>query len=124
MSDRIDELFAKDGSQRKPRLQLPVILLITGTVTALIGLVCSSVPGGVLVLVGLMRAESERRLIETGALPESARDAVVSVIRMGYAAMGLVVILFILQTLLLCNGTYQRVWGELFYTLRTLIGVG
>ncbi|MFT6147197.1 MAG: hypothetical protein ACJAZO_004029 [Myxococcota bacterium] len=77
-----------------------------------------------MVLVGLMRVETERKRVESGALPASDTEAVTNALRVAYAAMGLVVVMFIVQTLLLCLGYYQQLWGQLFYTLRELIGVG
>ncbi|MFT6161297.1 MAG: hypothetical protein ACJATT_004386 [Myxococcota bacterium] len=123
MADRVDDLFAS-GTRRGPRLTLPYILIVTGTIVALVGLLCTSAPGGVMVLVGLMRVETERKRVESGALPASDTEAVTNALRVAYAAMGLVVVMFIVQTLLLCLGYYQQLWGQLFYTLRELIGVG
>lgn len=122
MADRVDDLFTS-GPRRGPRLTLPYILLVTGTVVALVGLLCTSAPGGVLVLIGLMRVETERQRVESGALPASDSQAVTNALRMAYVAMGLVVVLFIVQTLMLCLGYYQILWGQLFYTLRALLGM-
>jgi hypothetical protein len=123
MADRVDDLFAS-GPRRGPRLTLPYILIVTGTVVALVGLLCTSAPGGALVLIGLMRVETERKRVESGALPASDSEAVTNALRVAYVAMALVVLLFIVQTLALCLGYYQVLWGQLFYTLRELVGVG
>lgn len=124
MSEHVDDLFSSEGTERRARLTLPIVLIVSGLVVALIGLLCSSAPGGVMVLVGLMRIETERRRVQTGALPQSEAEAVTSALRVAYTAMTLVVALFGIQTALLCLGIYQPLWGELFYGLRTLIGVG
>lgn len=122
MADRVDDLFANDSKRRGPRLGLPMVLLISGTVLALVGLLCSSAPGGLLVLIGLLRVETERRRVDSGALPESDRAAVTAALRVAYVCMAIVVLLFVVQTVLLCLGVYQGLWGGTFYTLRELLG--
>ena len=123
MAQKLDELLADNSRRSGPRLTLPYILIVSGVILAVIGLMCSSAPGGVLVLVGLTRVETQRRRIDSGALPESERPTVDMALRVAYVSMAIVIVMFIVQTALLCMGVYQPLWGQAFYTLRSLLGI-
>jgi len=122
MSERVDDLFAPENGGGA-KLTGSLILIGTGSALALVGMLCSAAPGGLMVLVGLMRIEGERQRIDNGALPESARKSVNSALRMAYVATAVVVALFMAQVLLLCFGVYEDLWGALFYALRPFLAM-
>jgi hypothetical protein len=69
VSDKVDELFGKGGEVANPRVGLAYGLLAAGVALALIGSLCTSIPGGVLVLVSWLVVQRDLDRIESGYLP-------------------------------------------------------
>lgn len=103
----LDELFGAGGGRPRPRATLIAMLVATGIVLAVLGMGCISVPGGLLVLLAWMLVEKDLDRLESGYLPEADREVVMRVRSLTYAGLLLVVVLFVLQGLLLCNGFYD-----------------
>jgi len=111
--ESLDELFGEGSGQPVPRTRLAIVLLVTGTVLALLGMACTAAPGGIVVLVAWVVIEKELDRVESGYLPTEFKPRLIALQRLIYAAVVLVVVLFTLQLFLLCNGTYDAFWGRL-----------
>ncbi|MBX2798948.1 MAG: hypothetical protein KTR31_14825 [Myxococcales bacterium] len=107
---QVEELFGEGGGTPKPRLGLVMALLTSGMLLALMGLACSSAPGGALVLVAWVVVEKERDRIDSGYLPSDVRPAVDRLRRVTWASVVSVVMLFTAQFLLMMIGFYTPIW--------------
>jgi len=110
MPEEIDELFGECTGQPEPRIGLVGALLVGGLVAATAGLACSSAPGGILVLVAWMVVEKELDRVESGYLPAEVLPRLKTLQRLVYAAVLVVIGLFVIQGLLFCNGVYDPLW--------------
>ena len=113
MSQRVDELFGGGDGAPEPRTGAIVAMLVVGVTVATLGLACTSVPGGVIVLMAWMMAEKEVDRIDNGYLPNTARPTVVWLQRLCVLAVFLTLALFILQAWLFCSGQYDVIWSML-----------
>ncbi|MFT4627159.1 MAG: hypothetical protein ACI8PZ_005840 [Myxococcota bacterium] len=102
MSQEVDELFGGEDAP-KPRAALVLVLLVTGVVLSVAGLLCSAAPGGVLVLLAWMFIEKELDRVDSGYLAESDRPAVVRLRVVTLVGLLLVVAIFVVQGMLLCS---------------------
>ena len=112
MSDRVDELFGEGEGAPKPRTALVLSLLLSGVLTALLGMACTAAPGGVLVLLAWMTVEKEQDRLEVGYLPREAKPRVKFLRTATYVTLTVVVLLFLLQGWLLCQTDFYTVWWE------------
>jgi len=112
MSDRVDELFGDGEGAPKPRTALVVALLVTGLLTALLGMACTAAPGGVLVLLAWMAVEKEQDRLEVGYLPKDAKPRVRMLRTATYVTLAIVVLMFVIQGWLLCQTDFYTVWWE------------
>jgi len=121
MSRDVGELFGEGEGTPEPRTGLVVGLLIGGLALAVIGMVCTTAPGGLVVLGGWMVVEKEHERLESGYYPESMRERVEAV--RAFAAAGVVTAigLFFVQGVLLCVGFYDALWMGM---LGWMLGVG
>ncbi len=112
MSARVDELFGASGAGIRPRTTLIFMLLFTGLMFTLLGLACTSAPGGLLVLAAWGVADDDLARVRSGALPADT-GAAASKLR-GWTTAGLVVVvvLFLAQLVLLSLGFYDELWGQ------------
>ena len=111
MSQKVDELFGKGGSSVQPKTLSIIALLASGMLLAVLGLACSSVPGGLLVLWAWSIMEKEIDRVESGYLPEEAIGHLRSLKTIVWTSLLIVLILFIGQTVLLFTGFYIGFWG-------------
>jgi hypothetical protein len=109
--DELDELFGEAGARPRPRTGLVVTLLAVGLLATVLGMVCTAVPGGLLVLVAWQLVEKDADRVESGYLPAEARTTVVWLRRATLAAIVLVVLLFVAQAVLLAMGFYDVLWA-------------
>jgi hypothetical protein len=107
----LDELFGGGRGQVQPRTALILGLLGSGIVLGVLGLACSSLPGGALVLLAWNVAEREMERIESGYLPLDYGPRVTSLRRITWLALLVVIGLFFVQGGLLCTGFYESLWG-------------
>ena len=124
----LDELFGKEGSRARPRRNRILGLLLSGIVLTILGMACIAAPGGILVLLAWMTVETDQQRLESGYLPASNADEVEMLRRFTYAGLLLVVFLFALQAILLCNGAYDILLDNLYIPVgqafvRGLLGV-
>jgi len=121
MAKDVDELFGAGGREVRPRTVPILVTLGCGLVVAVLGLACTSVPGGLMVLVSWMLIEKEMSRIESGYLPVKYEGNLRSLRIAVWAGMILILIIFFLQAYLLCTGTYVTVWSALLDGLRFLL---
>lgn len=110
MSHQVDELFGEGGGAPAPRTGLVLSLLISGLVTSVIGMLCTTAPGGLLVLLAWLVVEKEMDRIDSGYLPADARPHVQQLRTFTYAGVMVVIGLFVAQGLLLCGNAYDGLW--------------
>ena len=110
MSTDVDELFGEGEGAPAPRTSLALFLLVTGLVLAVVGMVCSAAPGGVIVLLAWLVIEKERDRVESGFLPPTVAPQVQTVRSLTYAGVVTVIGLFALQGVLMCTGLYDALW--------------
>jgi hypothetical protein len=120
--ESLDELFGEGSGQPVPRTRLTITLLVTGLILTLLGMACSAAPGGILVLIAWVVLEKELDRIESGYLPTEFKPRLLALQRATYAAVVLVVLLFVVQLFLLCNGTYEVFWGRLVTLMWGTVG--
>ena len=113
MSDELDELFDDGERAPRPSVRLVIGLGLSGIALAILGLGCSSAPGGLIVLMAWHLAERELDRVEAGYFPASDRPTLRSLQIFVQVLLGLVVLLFILQGTLFCTGFYEVFWGGL-----------
>ncbi|MBW1879958.1 MAG: hypothetical protein JRI25_13305 [Deltaproteobacteria bacterium] len=111
--ESLNELFGEGSGQPVPRTRLAIILLVTGLVLALLGMACSAAPGGLVVLVAWVVIEKELDRVDSGYLPTEFKPRLLALQRVTYAAVVLVLLLFVVQFFLMCNGTMEAFWGRL-----------
>ncbi|MBT3223909.1 MAG: hypothetical protein HN348_32985 [Proteobacteria bacterium] len=128
MSEELDELFGEGTGTPKPRTGWAIFLLACGLILAFFGLACTSAPGGLIVLWAWSVIDKEVDRVESGYLPVDTLPQIRALQRLSQIALGLVIILFIIQVILLCMGFYEHVFAQLGYTiiplLRSLLGTG
>jgi hypothetical protein len=116
-SSEVDELFGEGGGAPKPRHALAVVLLAAGLLLAVVGLPCSTAPGGALVLLAWLVVEKDIDRLESGYLPaDTGRGLSVlrAIVRLGVVA---VIVLTAIQGVLVCGLFYPEGWGELLFWL-------
>lgn len=106
----LDELFGDGVGAPKPRGVLVALLLVSGLVLAILGMVCTAAPGGVLVLFAWMVAEKEMDRVDSGYLPSEVRPGVQRMRNATYLGVGIVIVLFLLQGYLFCSNQYDPFW--------------
>lgn len=115
MADNVEELFGGGTGTAKPRLMRVWVLLFSGIITTILGLACLSAPGGVLVLLGVMYAETEKERVDNGYLPEADRKKVLMARGVAYACLLFCTVIFFMQCLLYQMGVYSAM-GDLFFS--------
>ncbi len=108
----VDELFGEGEGAPSPRVVAVTGLLGCGLVVALVGMACTAVPGGVMVLFSWMLAEKEMDRIESGYLPSDARGVVWLLRAATFVGVLIVVGLFVVQGSLFCSGFYDAFWMQ------------
>jgi ABC-type Fe3+ transport system permease subunit len=114
----VNELFGAEGTALEPSLGLPITLLVAGLMLAVLGMLCSAAPGGLIVLLGWVLLEREQRRLDAGALPPEHATAIARSLRASYVAVLLCVLLFGVQLFLYCSGAYDALWGRIFALIR------
>jgi len=109
----VDELFGEGEGAPSPRVAAVTGLLGGGLVVALVGMACTAVPGGVMVLFAWMLAEKEMDRIESGYLPSDARGVVRLLRTATFVGVLIVVGLFVVQGWLFCSGFYDALWMQM-----------
>ena len=117
MSRDVDELFGEGSGAPTPRTGAITALLGTGLVVAVLGMACTAVPGGVMVLMAWMLAEKEVDRINSGYLPADAQGTVSLLQTATFAGVLAVVLLFVIQAYLFCSGFYDLLWSGLLQWL-------
>lgn len=116
-SAEVDELFGEGGGAPKPRYAVAVVFLIAGLLLAVVGLPCSTAPGGALVLLAWLVVEKDIDRLESGYLPSDAGrglSALRIVVRLGVIA---VIVLTAIQGVLVCGLFYPDGWGSFLFWL-------
>lgn len=111
MSNDVDELFGEGGGNPQPRTTTIVLMLSIGLMVALLGMACTAVPGGVIVLMAWMLAEKEVDRIENGYLADDTRLTVNRLQLISLISVVFVVVLFAVQAWLFCSGYYDLLWA-------------
>jgi hypothetical protein len=104
-----DDLFGSEDAP-VPRVGVIVTLLASGMLLAFLGLACSSIPGGVLILLAWLSVEKELDRVDSGYLPESERPRVKRWRKAVIAGLWLVLGLVAIQAFLLCLTDVYEVW--------------
>ena len=106
MSERTDELF--DDAPPSSRIRWVKRLLWVALPLDLFGVVCcTSVPGAGLTLAAWALADSELARVESGHLPVEVTPELTRLKRFSLGLLVLCGFSFILQAVLLTNGTYE-----------------
>ena len=113
----LDELFGEGSGQPRPRYALLISLLVSGLLLALLGMLCTTAPGGVLVLIGWLVLEKEIDRIDSGYLPVDCRSSLEFWRVFAYAAVAIVLILFLCQGVLFWLGFYDGLWEYMLILL-------
>jgi hypothetical protein len=113
MTDSVDELFGDGASGPKPRLLRVWLTLLLGLLLCVLGLACISVPGGLLVLLAVMFADTEKDRLESGFLSEVDRPVIMRTRAAAYVGMLLSAAIVLLQCWLYTTGVYSAL-GDLF----------
>lgn len=120
MADALDDLF--DGGQSAtPRSKSIRALLFSGLTLAVLGMACTTVPGGALVLVSWAMTDTEQKRLASGFLPASYEKEVASLQRQTFVGVCAVLGLFALQIALLCSGFYNEFWLQALLTLSSFL---
>ncbi len=120
---QVDELFGEGSGAPAPRTQLVRRLLVSGLVLAAFGLACTSVPGGLLVLAAWTVVETEMGRVENGYLPADTHADVQRAHRQVSLALSFVLVLFGIQSVLVCSGTYDVFWTWVVASVSDLLGL-
>ena len=115
--NELDELF---GGEDAPTPQTGLIggLLIGGWVLTFLGLACTVLPGGLLILLSYHYADRETERVNSGYLGEEHRPAVRLLQILTRIGVVLVLVVSVIQAKLTLDGTYELFWGSLFTALR------
>jgi hypothetical protein len=119
MSGEVEELF-EGGSAARPRWGFALGVLGAGVALTLLGLACSSVPGGLVTLWGYFVVEKEIDRVDTGYLPVEDRPALLRLRALAWACLALVLGTFVIQGVLLCSGAYVPLWAAAIELLRPI----
>ena len=114
----VDELFGTEGGQPTPRLGLVWGLLATGLGLTILGLACSAVPGGLVVLASWWAVDREWDRVGSGYLPADTAPRVRLARQVVVAALVFVLLMFVLQGWLLYRGVYASAWTEAWVAIR------
>ena len=121
MSADLEELFGKGQGQPEPRTRLVATLAISGLVLTVFGLACTTAPGGLLVLLAWLTIDKELGRIQSGYLSSDFQPVVDQARKWTYLCLVIVIVLFTLQLILLCQGFYEYLWGGILSWLVPLI---
>ena len=113
MSQEVDELFGQGGGAAAPRVALALGLIGAGLAMTMLGLACSTVPGGIVVLGGWFVVEQDRDRLASGFLPTDAEWTVRMLRSVAFAAIALVILMGLVQFWLFASTSfYELVWGS------------
>lgn len=111
MSEGVDQLFGKGGDAATPRVGLALVLVTVGLLLAVAGTLCTSVPGGVLVLVGGFVVQRDQDRITSGFLATRHRTRLARAERVCQLALVAVIVLEVFQVALYVNGGPYFLWA-------------
>jgi len=120
--DDVDELFGTGAGTPAPRTGTILSLMGGGVLLGVLGLACTSVPGGMMVLLAWMLVEKESDRIDSGYLPETARRRVGQLQILAYLSVSAVILLFVAQAYLFCSGGYDALWGRMLAMYMWFVG--
>jgi hypothetical protein len=110
MARELDELFGGTGAPQ-PRTRLALGLMASGLGLTVFGLVCSAIPGLLLVLASWSVVETELDRVESGYLPLENERRLRSVRLVVLFAVLLSMLIVLVQGILLAIGVYDVLWG-------------
>ena len=117
MSERdVDELFGGIGGAT-PRTAPALVLAAIGLIVAIIGLLCLSVPGGMMVLAAVWLIENEMDRCENGFYPPTTHGKVERARRWVFASLFLTIGVFVFQTYLYYRMFYEQLGDFIFLNL-------
>ena len=117
MSQKVDDLFGEGDSAVQPKTKTIIGKLVLGGVLAFFGLACTSVPGGLLVLWAWSIMEKEIDRVESGYLPEETLGTLQTLKGFVWAALLVILVIFIGQTILLFSGFYVGFWSNIIQSI-------
>lgn len=106
---QVDELFGGDDAA-KPNIGLVTGLLASGFALSVLGLACSVLPGGVLILFGYHYADRELDRVDSGYLPEAERPRIARLRAAAQVAVVWLLLATAVQLYLLGRGFYGPLW--------------
>ena len=98
----LDELFGGED-EPTPRVTKTWIYLGLGLLLTVLGLACTTLPGGILMLLAWSNADIEQARLRSGYLPESAAPILQRQLYCIYAGLAVAWGAFALQGFLLCG---------------------
>lgn len=118
----LDELFGEEGGAPEPRSTTIVALLAAGLTMTILGLACSSAPGGMLVLLAWYLVGKDMDRLDNGYLPADARPRVRRLQHATWASVAVVLVAFGVQAWLLGMGVYDLLWGVALQAVGRWVG--
>ena len=89
---------------------------------AFLGLACTVLPGGMLILLSYHYADREIERVNSGYLGEEHRPVVRLLQLLTRIAVLMVLVIAVIQAVLALDGTYDLLWGTMFTILRQGLG--
>ena len=121
MAGKVDDLFQSDGTSPRPRSGAVRALVILGTILAIVGLPCSSVPGGLMVLGGWFLVDQDKSHLASGYLSAEHSAEVDRLYRLTMFGVTVTLITFFLQAWLFCSGFYTEFWSGILKGASTFL---
>jgi hypothetical protein len=121
MSADLEELFGQGEGQAQPRIRLVAILAASGVLLSILGLTCTTAPGGALVLISWLVIDKETSRVQSGYLSTDFQPVIDQARKWTYLCLVLVIGLFMVQLILLCQGFYEYFWGSILERLIPLL---
>jgi hypothetical protein len=109
----VNELFGEGEGAPEPRTALVWSLLVIGLLLSGLGMVCTPVPGAILVLLAWYLVEKELDRVSSGYLSREAVRPVTRARMAAFVSVLFVIVLFLVQGFLLGADFYDSWWSQL-----------
>lgn len=118
----VDDLFGTEDAVRT-NVGLVLGLLLTGLLFTALGMACTVLPGGVLILLGYHYAEREVDRVDSGYLPEAERPRANGLRRVAQVGVIALLLAIVVQLYLLSIGFYAGLWDLVIMSIRAIVSM-